>query len=706
MRRAIIGRQSLTGRGALSNPPGRFDKQQLAPVDDGWYQEEVPESIPTSLEPDRAREVISTNDSPDVGVEQSINPYRGCETACVYCGAGDTPVLMAYGGTKELAKLQQGDQIYGTVRKGHYRRYVHTMVLARWCVVKPAYRIGLEDGTELTVGCDHRFLTERGWKYITGTEWGEDRRPHLTCNNELFGTGGFSEPVQQDMNYRAGYLCGLIRGDGTMGTSNRQRADGTRSVTSFFRLALSDTEALERARKWLSYQYVETGQYRFRAQSVRAMYAIGTTSREKVDRIRQAIAWSDRPSREWQAGFLAGIFDAEGSYSHGTLRILNTDFQIINRIRDALRTFGFSSTLEHRRQEPNKCVDVVRLLGGLREHLRFFHLMRPAISGKCDITEQAVRNSAKLRVVSIEPLGKAMRLYDITTGTGDYISSGVVSHNCYARPSHAYMGLSPGLDFETRLFYKADAAKVLERQLARPGYVCKSITLGANTDPYQPVERRMRVTRSILEVLARTGHPVAVITKHALVLRDLDLLTDLARDGLVSVAVSVTTLDTDLKRVMEPRAASPQARLRTLATLSAAGIPTTVMVAPVIPALTDHELEAILEAAAAAGARWAGYVLLRLPYEIKDLFREWLAEHYPDRAAHVMSLIRDMRGGRDNDPRFGTRMRGTGPYAQLLGNRFRLACRRLRLNSEPRTALSTALFRPPGLSGAQLRLGL
>jgi DNA repair photolyase len=706
MRRTIIGRQSLTGRGALSNPPGRFDKQQLAPVDDGWYQEEVPESIPTSLEPDRAREVISTNDSPDVGVEQSINPYRGCETACVYCGAGDTPVLMAHGGTKELAKLQQGDQIYGTVRKGQYRRYVHTMVLARWCVVKPAYRIGLEDGTELTVGCDHRFLTERGWKYITGTEWGEERRPHLTCNNELLGTGGFSEPVQQDMNYRAGYLCGLIRGDGTMGTSNRQRADGTRSVTSFFRLALADSEALERARKWLSYQYVETGQYRFRAQSVRAMYAIGTTSREKVDQIRQAIAWSDRPSREWQAGFLAGIFDAEGSYSHGILRISNTDFQIINRIRDALRTFGFSSTLEHRRQEPNKCVDVVRLLGGLREHLRFFHLMRPAISRKCDITEQAVRNSAKLRVVSIEPLGKAMRLYDITTGTGDFISNGVVSHNCYARPSHAYMGLSPGLDFETRLFYKAGAAQVLEGQLARRGYMCKSITLGANTDPYQPVERRMRVTRSILEVLARTRHPVAVITKHALVLRDLDLLTDLARDGLVSVAVSVTTLDTDLKRVMEPRAASPQARLRTLATLSAAGIPTTVMVAPVIPALTDHELEAILEAAAAAGARRAGYVLLRLPYEIKDLFREWLAEHYPDRAAHVMSLIRDMRGGRDNDPRFGTRMRGTGPYAQLLGNRFRLACRRLRLNSEPRTPLSTALFRPPGPSGAQLRLGL
>jgi len=277
---------------------------------------------------------------------------------------------------------------------------------------------------------------------------------------------------------------------------------------------------------------------------------------------------------------------------------------------------------------------------------------------------------------------------------------------CYARPSHAFLGLSPGRDFETRLFYKADASRVLEQQLARSGYVCKPITLGANTDPCQPVERRMKVTRAILEVLARTHHPVSVITKHALVLRDLDLLTDLAREGLASVAVSVTTLNNELKRALEPRAASPQARLRTLAALSAAGVPSTVMVAPVIPALTDHELETILAAAAEAGVRQAGYVLLRLPYETKDLFREWLEHHYPDRAAHVMSLLRDMRGGRDNDPRFGTRMRGTGPYALLLSSRFRLACQRLKLNSERREPLMTRMFRPPTPPGSQLHLGL
>ena len=275
---------------------------------------------------------------------------------------------------------------------------------------------------------------------------------------------------------------------------------------------------------------------------------------------------------------------------------------------------------------------------------------------------------------------------------------------CYARPSHAYMGLSPGLDFETRLFYKADAARLLEGELSRPGYVCKPITLGANTDPYQPVERKAKVTRSVLEVLARTRHPVTIITKSALVLRDLDLLSDMAKDGLACVGVSITSLDAELKRKLEPRAASPQARLRTLQGLRAAGVPCGVLVAPVIPALTDHEMESILEAAAAAGAGWAGYVLLRLPYEIKDLFTEWLAEHYPERAAHVMAIVRAMRGGRDNDPRFGSRMRGTGPYAELLRGRFKLACTRLKFGTSSREALRTELFRPPGPQYSQLSL--
>jgi DNA repair photolyase len=274
-----------------------------------------------------------------------------------------------------------------------------------------------------------------------------------------------------------------------------------------------------------------------------------------------------------------------------------------------------------------------------------------------------------------------------------------VSHNCYARPSHAYMDLSPGIDFETKIFYKADAAQLLEAELAAPGYKPRAITLGANTDPYQPLEKELRVTRSIVEVLERTRHPVSFITKGTLILRDLDLLRSLAADHLVHVFVSVTTLDAELKRVMEPRTASPQARLRVIRELVAAGIPTGVMVAPMIPMINDSEMELILEAIADAGAIQAGYVLLRLPHELKELFRQWLDEHFPDRAEHVMSLIRAARGGRENDPRFGARMIGTGAWAQLLRDRFALACKRHGLIRGRMRNLATEHFRPPSRGG-------
>lgn len=266
-------------------------------------------------------------------------------------------------------------------------------------------------------------------------------------------------------------------------------------------------------------------------------------------------------------------------------------------------------------------------------------------------------------------------------------------------------GPLPGLDFETKLFYKADAAKILEAQLANPKYVCKPIALGINTDGYQPIEKRLEVTRSILSVLARCRHPVTIVTKSALVLRDIDLLADLARDRLTSVMLSITSLSAEIKRTLEPRTASPQARLRVIQQLAQAGIPVGVLVAPVIPAITDHEMEQILEAAAEAGASSAGYVLLRLPYEVKDLFREWLAEHYPQRAKHVMSLINQARGGKDNDPNFGSRMRGTGPYAELLRTRYEVATRKLGLNcARARQELDTSLFRPPGAAASQLAL--
>ena len=699
-----IGRKSFKGRGALTNPAGRFERQDLEEVHDGRYEDEQPDRVATTVEPDRARSIITRNDSPDITFEYSINPYRGCEHGCVYCVDGDTPILMADGTTRPIAELHMGDEIYGTVREGWYRRYVKTKVLAHWSVIKPAFRITLQDGTELVAGADHRFLTERGWKFVADSERGLAQRAHLTINNKLMGTGAFQAPPVKNADYRRGYLCGLIRGDGSRVYSDES---GSKWQLHHFRLALCDREALIRAEEWLRAWEIETSGFVFSVAAVnrRPMHAIRTSARANVEAIRDLVAWPAEPSCSWRTGFLAGIFDAEGSYGDGILRISNTDVEIIGFIRESLRKAGFRFVVEHIHRDPGRPIDVVRVVGGLREHLRFFHTVDPAITRKRDISGQAIKSAAKLGVVSVERLAGVKRLYDITTGTEDFIANGVVSHNCYARPSHAYMGLSAGIDFETRLFYKADAGKLLEEELAHPKYVCKSVTIGANTDPYQPVEREMLVTRSVLEVLARTRHPASIITKSAMILRDLDILTDMARDGLINVAISITSLSAETKRVLEPRTASPQARLRAVRELNAAGVPTGVMVAPIIPAITDHEMEAILAEAAAAKAVWAAYTLVRLPYEIKDLFRDWLTEHFPDRAAHVMSLIHDMRGGRDNDPRFFSRRVGVGPIAELLKNRFNIACKRLGLNSAGRERPDrTRLFKPPLREGSQLSL--
>lgn len=274
---------------------------------------------------------------------------------------------------------------------------------------------------------------------------------------------------------------------------------------------------------------------------------------------------------------------------------------------------------------------------------------------------------------------------------------------CFARPTHAYMGLSAGLDFESRLFAKPNAAELLERELSKPGYEVKSIAIGTNTDPYQPVEKTWRIMREILEVLEAANHPVGIVTKSALVLRDIDILQRMAAKGLAKVALSVTTLDRTLARAMEPRAATPAKRLEAVKALSEAGIPTMVMMAPIIPGLTDSEIERVLESARTAGAREVGYVLLRLPLEVSPLFKEWLLRHYPNRYRHVLSLLRSMRDGKDYDAEWNKRMRGTGPYAFQIRRRFEMTARRLGLN-ETRTELRCDRFTPPKGAGVQLAL--
>ena len=692
------------GRGATINPEGRFETVNREAHDDGWFQE--PEDAATKprtvIAIEHAKSVISRHDSPDVGFMQSINPYRGCAHGCCYCQIGSTPILLADGRTRPLSELRKGDEIYGTYFDGKYRRYTKTVVLDHWITVKPAYRITLEDGTELVASGDHRYLSDRGWKYVTGAEPGPNQRPFLTLNNKLMGTGAFAEGTAENDEYRRGYLCGMLRGDAHISDSPRIDArTGKSYLRNVCRLALGDVEALLRTDDFLADFGIGARDHVFSTgtDSRRPMYAITATGADRLRIIRQLIRWPLSPSRDWTVGFLAGIFDAEGSFSQAVLRISNSDAEIIDWVTRSLRLLGFGFAIEQQRGR-NKPVHVVRLRGGLREHLRFFHSVRPAITRKLDLEGQAIKSDAKLRVVSIEPLGKAMRLYDITTGTGDFIANGVVSHNCFARPSHAYLGLSPGIDFETRLTVKVNAAEKLREEFAKPGYRCQPLTIGVNTDAYQPIEREHRITRSILEVCHETRHPVSLITKSALIERDLDILVPMAKERLVNVTLSITTLDHDISRHMEPRTSAPARRLLAVQRLSQAGIPVSVNVAPVVPFLTDSELEPILEASAKAGALSAGYVLVRLPWEVKDIFRAWLEEHFPLKAAHVMSRIHEMREGRDNDPQFGTRMVGTGLFAELLRQRFDKACKRFGLNErESLFDLETALFRAPSLNG-------
>ncbi len=695
-------------RGAISNRTGRFEAFAVEAVDDGWGIADEPlPPLQTTVQPEPTHSVITKNSSPDIPFDQSINPYRGCEHGCVYCLAGDTGILMGDGSLKPLAALAVGDEIYGSVKRRHYRHYVRTRVLAHWRTSKPAYRVRLADGTDLVASADHRFLTERGWKFVAAGD-GRGQRPALTLNNTLMGFGvipSFTR-CEHSSDYRRGYLCGLIRGDGHLGVYRYTRPGRANADQHRFRLAMADSEALERAAVFLSGFGIGTDRFLFQAETSirRHMEAIRTSTRASVAAIKRLIEWPDRPAGEWVRGFVGGIFDAEGSFSNGTIRIANTDRRMIDVLSDGLRSLRFDSIVETQPRGARKPVHYVRVRGGLREHLRFIGAFDPSIPRKRDIEAQAVKSAANLEVVEVEAMGRSSELFDITTGTGDFVANGVISHNCYARPSHAYLNLSPGLDFETKLFYKKDAALRLREELNRRGYRASPINLGANTDPYQPIERRLGITRSLLEVLAESHHPVTIVTKGALVVRDIDVLARLAAERLVKVFVSVTTLDDELKRRMEPRAASPKARLAAISKLAAAGIPTGVMFAPVVPAINDHELEGVLDAAAAAGAKTAGYVLLRLPAEVKDLFYEWLETHYPDRSRRVRSRIHELRGGRDNDPRFGHRMRGQGPWAELLHRRFEASCRRNGLEKGRAAPLTTELFRPPNRSPDQMDL--
>jgi DNA repair photolyase len=617
----------------------RWDEQRvendlrLPGVGDGTMVRtfDAPEAMGVNFHEVRAQSALNHVPGGRFGFNWTINPYRGCTHACVYCLRGDTPILMADGRTKPLAEVRVGDALYGTARRGSHRRYEITSVLAHWATRKPGYRIVLEDGTELIASGDHRFLTAQGgWKYVTGSEQGRGRRPYLTVNSKLMGVGSLGIARDQSDDYRRGYLCGMARGDGHVGSYSYKRPGGTNYEARRFRLALTDQEALARTSDYLAKAGVQTDEFLFLKGNDRhrPMQPIRTSAHNEIDRIRELIRWRDSASPDWDRGFLAGIFDAEGR-RNDSLRIANKDPEIIDRTVASFRRLGFACTVE---PSNSSGVRNVRLLGGLREQRRLFQSIGPASERKRSIAGIALKSPAKLGIVAIEPLGREVEMFDITTGTGDFIANGVVSHNCFARRTHTYLDMGAGRDFEREIVVKVNTPELIRRELGRESWKRELVALGTNTDPYQWVESRYRMMPAILEALEQAETPVSVLTKSPLVMRDVEIFARMAKKLPISVNLSVPTLDEEAWRATEPHTPGPLARLDAVAELRRRGIDSGVLIAPLMPGINDspEQVAPIVERAKAAGASFLGGVALHLRGEVKDVFFGWLEAKRPD----------------------------------------------------------------------------
>ncbi len=524
--------------------------------------------------------------------------------------------------------------------EGDYRRFVETEVLAKWSTIKPAFLIELEDGTELIASGDHRFLSGRGWKYVTGHDQGRWRRPHLTAGTRLLGTGGSVVAPECDRDYRRGYLCGMVRGDGALGRYVDRRPGRSKSPLYRFRLALADGEALVRAREFLAVESVETHEFAFSAATARhrAISAIRTQARSSFDRISALIEWPAAPSASWTRGFLAGIFDAEGSCVNGILRISNTDEEIIAWTVASFERLGFDVAVE---RTPGRAT-CVRLRGGLPARMRFMLGTDPAITRKRMIAGCAVKNPEPPRVRSVRALGMVERMYDITTGTGDFVANGVISHNCFARPTHKYLDFDAGRDFEREIVVKVNAPELVRVELARRSWKQEHVALGTNTDPYQWVEGRYKLMPGIWEAMRDFANPCSILTKSPLLLRDLDLMKQINERTEFSAALSIPTLEERAWRATEPRTPNPRARLEAVAELNRAGIRTGVLIAPLMPGINDapEQVREIVELAMEAGAAYASPIALHLRGEVKPLFFDWLAVNRPDLVPRYKQLYR------------------------------------------------------------------
>jgi DNA repair photolyase len=444
------------------------------------------------------------------------------------------------------------------------------------------------------------------------------------------GTGAFAEGPIESRDYKDGYLCGTIRGDGHLATVMHTRRNGREHELDRFRSALTDFEALARVQGYLEDVGVETANVRFAAATAhrRDVQAIGTGKRQSVATIREHAQWPRRTTLDWCKGYLAGVFDAQGSYSGGDLRIANGDPRIADWITSSCRRLGLPFVVERVREG----MRTVRIRGGLEQHLRFFHLTDPAITRKRSIQGQAVTSLSRLKVVSIESLGVELPLYDITTGSGDFIADGVVSHNCFARPTHEYLDFNAGRDFEREIVVKVNVPEVLRAELARPSWKHEHVAIGTNTDPYQWVEGRYKLMRGIWEAMRDAANPCSILTKSPLLLRDLDLMRAIAQVADFSACLSVPTLDEKAWRASEPHTPHPRARLEALGELNRAGIPTGILIAPLMPGINDapEQVEKIIALATEAGATSIGGNTLFLRGAVREIFFEWLRFYRPD----------------------------------------------------------------------------
>ncbi len=565
----------------------------------------------------------------------TINPYRGCSHACVFCLGAETLILMADGTQKPIWDVRVGDRVIGTEKRGRYLRYVETPVFAHWATAKPAHRVVLADGTRIIASGDHRFLTDRGWKYVTGASSGPGTRPHLTTNNTLmgFGLAGLDEldrAPMLDADYRRGYLTGMIRGDAHLGTHEYRRPSGRPGTIYQFRLALADREALLRSKTYLALESVETSAFVFSKANERHREVLGirTAKRANVELLMALVAWRADQPLAWHRGFLAGIFDAEGSNSDGALRISNGDEEILAQIRESLDVLGFDHTDDV--PAPNG-VRTVRVRGGMPERQRLFQLVGPAITRKLAMTGWAVKSSARLDVVAIEDLDRIEQMFDITTGTGDFVANGVISHNCFARNTHTYLDLDAGKDFDSEIIVKVNVADVLAKELAKPSWKREPVALGTNTDPYQRAEGRYQLMPGIIAALAHSGTPFSILTKGSLLRRDLPLLAEAAEHVPIELAMTVAVHDDELQRSVEPGAPTTKSRLATVRAVREHGLDCAVFMMPILPFLTDSRahLETAIADIKEAGGTSVLYTALHLRPGAREWFFEWLEQQHP-----------------------------------------------------------------------------